>query len=324
LRSHHLAIIVLLLLGNCEREPVPPAAPRSKFLRFEPRAANVDASYDLASDISARTEEARARFGRATRVRVEGEAFVLVDADHGALFGPADALVQRVIHAFLAGPFRAPPDHSVTVDLFSSHAAYVAFSKARYGVDPEPHEPENKALFGYYRNDTREMLVDGASGWGTLVHELTHPFIQRDWDRAPTWLSEGIASLFEAYAFAPDGSIHGVTNWRYDTLRGAMDSPDSGPRMHLQALFDTSNDDFEQSDGVTQGRWYSLARFVCQWLDSADAGHKLWDFYALYRDTQDQDPSGLTAFTRALGWTASDADARWLAYVRRLRDHQKS
>jgi len=282
--------------------------------------ADLDPPYDLASDIAGRTQEARARWGNRTRVAVEADAFVLVDPDHGPLFEPGDALVRRVIHSFRSGPLPAAPDHAVTVDIFSTHAAYVAYSKDRYGVDPEPHRPGEKALYGYYEHTTREILVDGTSGWGTLVHELTHPFLERNFDHPlPAWLSEGIASLFEAYAFAPDGSIHGVTNWRYDTLREALASPRHASQMHLPTLFDTTAADFDDSDALTQGRWYALARYACQWLDSDDAGHKLWAFWSDWKSTYDEDPSGLAAFARSVGSTPADADARFLSYVRRLK-----
>lgn len=303
-----LCAFVLIALIDCGGERPKLAA---KLDSFTPKRAYVERPYDLASDVAGRIDEVRSRFGPNARVKVEGAAFVIVDADHGPLFAPGADLVRRVIRSFLAGPFRAAPDRAITVDLFSSHAAYVAYSKARYGIDPEPH-----SLLGYYRKATREMLVDGASGWGTLVHELTHAFIEHDWEGSsagvPAWISEGIASLFEAYSFAPDGSIHGVTNWRLQVLRRSVD-------VRASTLFDTTDEDFEQGDALTQSRWYALARFACQWLDSDDAGRKLWAFYALFRDTYDSDPTGRTAFSRSVGWSPSKADRRFAEYLRRLR-----
>jgi len=40
--------------------------------------------------------------------------------------------------------------------------------------------------------------MNAGLGLGTLTHELIHPIVETDFPRAPTWINEGIASLFEA------------------------------------------------------------------------------------------------------------------------------
>ncbi len=302
-----------------EPTSLPPAAPSSP--PAAPPAAPAPV-YDLSSDVELRTQVARARFGQRTRVLVVAGAYVLVDADHGSAFDVGSSQVQRAVHALLAHAFPGPPDQAVTVYIFSTHRAYVAFSKDRFGIDPEPHAPDEKPLYGYYRRTPREILMDGTTGWGTLTHEIVHPLIQR-WfggDRAaPTWLDEGIASLFEQPVYDPrDGSIHGATNWRYDQLRAAIESPELGPQVRLETLFDMNDEAFAGDDATTRNLHYAMARYACQWLD---AQGKLWPAFDDWRRAaaDGDDASGLTSFTRTVGWTPADANDAWVAYVRRLR-----
>jgi hypothetical protein len=89
--------------------------------------------------------------------------------------------------------------------------------------------------------------------------------------------------------------------------------------VRLEALFDMSDDAFvAHDDATTQGLHYGMARYVCEWLD---ARGKLWPLFDDWRRAaaDGDDASGLTSFTRAVGWTPADADAAWIDYVRRLR-----
>ena len=43
----------------------------------------------------------------------------------------------------------------------------------------------------------------------SLLHELAHPYLSRDWGGAPTWVDEGLASQFEGGAWGADGELHG-------------------------------------------------------------------------------------------------------------------
>jgi hypothetical protein len=273
-----------------------------------------DPPYDLSADIAERTRFVRERFGNGTRVGIEGDAFVVADPDHGALFDPGLSLIHRAIHALLLpGHFQSTPDVAVTVLLFSSHSSFVAFSKERYGIDP-------KGLYGYYRRSRREILVDGTSGLPTLTHEIVHPFMQHEAGRLPAWIDEGIASLFEYPSFsAADGSMHGLTNWRLADLRTALSSPDIAPRMRIDALFGMSDREFlGDGDPIAERRNYALARFVCQYLDAMVPG-KLWMFLASWRDGFADDPTGIAAFTRSVGMSPAEANAAFLRWVGPLK-----
>jgi hypothetical protein len=247
-------------------------------------------------------------------VKIEGDAFVIADPDHGVLFDQGVSLIHRAIHSLLMpGHFQGPPDRAVTVFLFSSHASFVKFSKDRYGVDPEGH------LYGYYRRSKREILVDGTSGLPTLSHEIVHPYMQHEAFRLPAWIDEGLGSLYEHPSFSADGSMHGLVNWRIDDLKAALGSPDIASKMRLDALFGMGDREFlGGGDPVVEGRNYALARFVCQFLDVMAPG-KLWMFLTSWRDDFENDPTGIATFNRVVGVSPAEANDAFLRWVRPLK-----
>ena len=60
-----------------------------------------------------------------------------------------------------------------------------------------------------------------ATGGGTLVHEIVHPFMAANFPDCPAWFNEGLGSLYEQCG-EEDGQIHGYTNWRLAGLQEAI------------------------------------------------------------------------------------------------------
>ena len=279
------------------RSPAPRPAP-------DPAGPEIVGHPSFSTDVALRIQEATDRFGASVRVQVEG-AFVLVDPQHASFFEDEASTVRRTVASLSAGPFPRPLEKPITVSILGTRDAFVRYSKDRYGIDPD--KPQ---LWAYFLRGPREIVVDGMSGVNSLNHELIHPYIAQDWKggaRAPAFLDEGIASQFEAWTWGPDGQEHGVKNWRYAGLLQAMSSKDRGPQTRLDALFGMSDKEFvgknEQTDEARESvqLWhYAIARYVLQWLDSRDP-RVMWRFYEEYRDHRDTDPTGVEAFTRAVG-----------------------
>jgi hypothetical protein len=166
--------------------------------------------------------------------------------------------------------------------------------------------------FGFYRPDARTIVMNAGPGIGTLTHEIVHPLVEADFPGAPTWIDEGIASLFEAPVIPRAAEIHGAKNWRLPRLRGALDSETARQRVRLDALFGMSDETFRDRD---ESLHYAMARYTCQWLDERG---KLWPFYRAWRDGVQDDPSGEKAFGRIVGKTPADANAEWDRWLRAL------
>jgi Protein of unknown function (DUF1570) len=217
---------------------------------------------------------------------------------------------QRWVHSWLQaqnGRFSKAPERAVSIYIFPDSYRYETFcKKATSAACISPYR--------FYLPSTRTIVMHGGAD-GTLSHELVHPFVESDFPTAPTWLNEGIASLFEGPSLPKPGEIHGTTNWRLPRVQKALRSKDEKDDVTLSALF-TMND--SQFRDVKEDLHYSMARFFCQWLDRKG---KLWDFYHAYRDHAENDPKGTKAFLGTLetGMTLETANAEWTQWVLSLR-----
>ena len=126
------------------------------------------------------------------------------------------------------------------------------------------------------------MVMNVATGTGTLVHELTHALIEPDFPRVPSWFNEGLASLYEQCALDGD-SIHGLVNWRLPALQQAI--RENKLRSIEQLVGD---DNFYREDLV--GLNYAQARYLLFYLQEK---HLLREFYRGFRDHAGNDPMGL-------------------------------
>jgi hypothetical protein len=214
-------------------------------------------------------------------------------------------LVHRALEAFFNGRFTTRPALPVAVFLFPSTGPYQSFCKTHLGE-------ACMSDFGFYRPDVRTIVMNAGPGIGTLTHEIVHPLVEGDFGGAPTWIDEGLASLFEAPVLPHTGEIHGAKNWRLPALRAALASAKQRDGVTLGALFAMSDASFRDDD---ESLHYAMARYTCQWLDERG---QLWSFYRAWRDGVKTDPTGEKAFAAVTGQTPAQATAAWQAWVRRL------
>jgi hypothetical protein len=327
---HALLVLPLVILSACKgaggheplpappvqapalAHPAPPAPPPPAPAPPAPAPATTAAlapkepSYDLALDREERVRAARAALGPRAVTAVAAEVFVMVGAPdwQGPSFRRSVTLVESAMAAFANGRFAKTPDRAITVYLFATGAAYEAFCRAAYDAPCIAH-------YGFYSPSDRAMVMNAGLGLGTLTHELVHPLVEADFPGAPTWLNEGIASVFEAPVIPRPGEIHGVKNWRHPRLLRALTSAEQS-RARLDGLFGMSDETFR---GEGEDLNYAVARYVCHWLDTRG---KLWPFYQRWRDTFRDDPSGEVAFADVVGMTPRAAHAAWASWVRAL------
>jgi hypothetical protein len=261
--------------------------------------------YDLPSDVTARTDEARRELGkRATVETVEGVFILITPAGAGSL-GETKSLTKMVLAAYFNGRFGKRPARAISVYLFPDAKPYEAYCRKRWGE-------ACGSPYGFYRADERRIVMNAGPGLGTLSHELVHPIIETDFPEAPEWLNEGVASLFEALNMPAPGQIHGVKNWRHPRLLRALRSAKERPQASLPALFAMNDSTFRNDD---EDLHYATARYLCQWLDQQG---KLWPFYQRYRDNYANDPSGALAFQAVVGKSLTEANDDWMRWVKAL------
>lgn len=266
-------------------------------------AAPAEPAYDLAADRERRARVAKEELGPRTITTVVSDIFVVIGPPgwQGGAFEQSVSLMRNSMAGYLNNRFGKKPSQAISVYLFPEGQTYESFCKKKYAAPCIAH-------YGFYQPGDRYMVMNIGLGLGTLTHEIVHPLVESDFPEAPTWLNEGIASVFEAPVITKPGEIHGVKNWRHPRLKKALTSAER-EHARLDVMF-AMRDDVFRGDG--EDLHYAMARYVCQWLDERG---KLWAFYQRWRDTVATDPSGEKAFKEVVGMTPGEANPVWTKWT---------
>lgn len=256
----------------------------------------------LCAACAERAAETRGRLG-AGCAAIEHAPFVVagdlsvdeLERWHRRTIGPA---TRAMFHAY----FRAVPDEPIVVLLFSCEETYTRYARQLFNE-------EGISVYGYYKPRERTLVMNIGTGGGTLVHELTHALIARDFPEVPDWFNEGLASLHEACRIRADETgLDGVPNWRLPVLRKAIEA---GTLPPLRQLVSATN-----FRGEHEGRNYAQARYLCLFLQRRRV---LGRYYAELRANHARDPNGaatLLAMFPDKSW--DDLDAEFVAWVATL------
>ena len=143
--------------------------------------------------------------------------FLIAGLDHDA---SADEHFRKGVNRYydylMREYFEDPPQRILVIVVASRPFRLVAATRALY---PHVDLPLYAPFLGYYnRADNLIMATGGPAGYGTLLHELVHALVEADFQRAPPWLDEGLASLHERTRWAA-GRLQALPNWRMEHLR---------------------------------------------------------------------------------------------------------
>ncbi|MHC4334257.1 MAG: tetratricopeptide repeat protein [Planctomycetota bacterium] len=171
----------------------------------------------------------------------------------------AEAYYQQMEQSYFrtGGPTRIKIYYSErqadTQELFNKHGLS---GKAHYGR----YVPGVPAIY------THRLMDDGgASGWGTLFHEITHHFIDLNYSSAPVWFEEGLACLLGEQTRIVKGklSVGHPNPWREHALRKMIEN---GEKIDVKQLVSLSGRQFHQ-----RRENYHPTRALFYWL--YDSGH---------------------------------------------------
>ncbi len=198
--------------------------------------------------------------------------------------------------------FTKRPTKILDIYLFSTAASYESGVKTLTGESPS-------TPYGFYSSSHRAMFMNIATGGGTLVHELVHPYVEANFPNAPPWLNEGLGSLFEQSA-EHDGHIVGLTNWR---LGGLQQTIADGNLQSFKQLTQLGGTAFYNDDSGTN---YAQSRYLLYYLQEKRLLH---DFYKMFLSRRDRDPTGYASLVATLGeHDMQDFQKRWQRYVASL------
>ena len=172
-----------------------------------------------------------------------------------------------------------------------------------------PRQWEEGSSHGYYSHNSRQ--VHCRSVGMVLMHEFTHALHHADQrargQRHPTWVSEGLASLFES-AEVCDRTLRVQPNHRALVIRELAASRKCIPWAEF---FRLSRGQFMDQPRAC----YAQARHIMLYLHEAGL---LRAWYETYVARFDSDPTGTTAVEMVLGKPLADAEADWKKWVVRL------
>jgi hypothetical protein len=265
-----------------------------------PQRTFSDAAY--ATHIKAlRARLASHRLGH-LEIRIE-DPFVVVGDGTAKQLAKSAQTVRWAADRLEASFFERRPTQILDVYLFATEASYERGVRALTGEAPS-------TPYGFYSRSDGGLFMNIATGGGTLVHEIVHPYVEADFPDAPAWLNEGLGSLFEQSG-ERDGRIVGFTNWRLAGLQQAIARASVPSIRALTALDDAA------FYGRDSGTHYAQARYLLYYLQERGL---LRDFYQAFRAARTKDPTGYQTLVKTLGEADMAAfQRRWQIYVARLK-----
>jgi len=257
-----------------------------------------------ASTVDTRVEALRAEFGsRGFTVMAQAPWVVVGDEPASEVKRRAEGTVAWATERLAAAYFARSPDPAVEVWLFRDEKSYYANAKSIF--NDEPYTP-----FGYYSHTHEALIMNIASGGGTLVHEMVHPLMHSNFPACPSWFNEGLASLYEQCGDR-NGEIVGHTNWR---LAGLQEAIARKAVPSFETLVATSEQGFYDDD---PGSNYGQARYLCFWLQEQG---NLRAFYRDFVANAAHDPTGIETLRKHVGTSDLGAFKRdWERFVTGLR-----
>ncbi len=246
--------------------------------------------------------------------KLPGEGFTVVVTPPFVVIGddePADVrrrakdTVEWAVKKLKAAYFQKDPADILDIWLFKDKESYEENAQKLFGSKPD-------TPYGYFSAEHKALVMNIATGGGTLVHEIVHPFVAANFPDCPAWFNEGLGSLYEQCG-EENGEIHGYTNWRLAGLQEAI-------RKHrvpsFKTLCSTTSNEFYEKD---RGTNYAQARYLCYYLQQHGLLRK---FYRRFYANRKADPTGYKTLEEVLGRKDKDMAAfqkEWEADALELR-----
>lgn len=228
---------------------------------------------------------------------------VLGDGAPGEVRRCARETVQWAVDKLKDAYFSKDPPEILDIWLFKDESSYNKYSKTLF-------QTKSDTPYGYYSHADRALIMNIATGGGTLVHEIVHPYISANFPECPSWFNEGLASLYEQSG-EDGGRICGYTNWRLPSLQKAIRNHELPSFESLCAM---THEEFYDKD---RGTNYAQARYLCYYLQEEGL---LRDFYRRFRADCQEDPTGYRTLRQVLDRKdMKKFQSDWEAFVLKLR-----
>jgi hypothetical protein len=253
------------------------------------------------AEYAARLAEVRAKAPSGFTTLVVPPFVVAGDGPPEEVRAGAEEVVAWAAARLRADFFALDPGAVIEVWLFRGEESYLRNTSVIFGQIP-------RTPYGYYSPCDRALIMNVATGYGTLVHEMVHPFMAANFPAAPAWFNEGLASLYEQPSDAA-GHLRGGTNWRLPGLQSAILARRTRSFEELTSLGSRA---FYGEPGLN----YAEARYLCYYLQERGL---LVTYYHRFVANAASDPTGYATLQSVLGEPDMAAfQRRWEEFVLRL------
>ena len=247
-------------------------------------------------------EAMKKELGETFHYRVARVFAVASDAPEKALESYCTQTVAACYDAYMKQFFKVKAAGAFRVYLFKDDVSYRVNAKKLFGAVPD-------TPYGYYLDARRALVMNIATGGGTLVHEMFHALVRADFPGIPAWANEGIASLFEQCGVTPAGTLEGYVNWRLPILQDAIKK---GTLPSFRRIMTMTDAEFYND---RQGK-YAAARYLMLYLQEKDL---LVKFYHAFRDRTPEDKTGVKFVEELLGRKLEDFEPEWRKWALALK-----
>ncbi|MBN1902740.1 C39 family peptidase [Candidatus Sumerlaeota bacterium] len=195
--------------------------------------------------------------------------------------------------------FPLDPVKTYEIWLFKDSRSYRKYSREIFGNNPD-------TPYGYCSSTHSALVMNIATGGGTLCHEIVHAFMPSNFPECPSWFNEGLASLYEQCAFR-EGKAYGMTNWR---LAGLQNKIKEERLPSFKTLCSTTTHEFYS---MRSGDNYAQARYLLYYLQEKGV---LEQYYRQFKSNVALDPTGYDTLKKILGEEDMNAfRKKWEQYV---------
>jgi hypothetical protein len=256
------------------------------------------------ADFKAHVDQLKKKLPSADFTVIVQRPFVVVgDEPPDMVKGRSERTVKWAVDKLKQDYFTKDPNEIIDIWLFKDETSYERHAQLLFGEKPS-------TPYGYYSKRHKALVMNIATGGGTLVHEIVHPFIEANFPACPPWLNEGLGSLYEQSGEV-NGRIHGYTNWRLPGLQKAIRA---GTVQSFQKL---SSLDVNGFYGDETGVNYAQSRYLLYYLQQKGL---LTRFYREFFTQRKTDPTGYQTLRRILGNPNMRVfKKQWESYVVGLR-----
>ena len=299
-------LFALLVLTACADHPPDRPAQGSNTSSTQPRNTAEPAPAGVTeAELTAHAQSLRKRYAdQGFTITIEPPFVVIGDESTEMVRRRSEQTVRWAVDRLQRDYFPIAPDHVITIWLFKDRKSYESNTQRIF--NEKPHTP-----FGYYASRHNALIMNIATGGGTLVHEIVHPLMAANFPECPAWFNEGLGSLYEQCR-DKDGRIHGTTNWRLEGLQRAIQNDRA---LDFNTLCTMSDARFYND---ANGLHYAQARYLCYDLQQRGL---LRTFYRRFRANHETDPTGfetLRAVIEDAGMNMRTYQRRWHRRTRQL------